>query len=318
MPVCPHASESSSGGVPGAPDNRLTNRSESVSMKLSDFEYLAPSSANEVVQLLASRPGEAKVIAGGQSLLPTMAYRLAQPSLLIDLKNLQDLNKILIDRSGVLLGARTRWRDIEDNDALTAANPLLKEAVSHVAHYQIRNRGTVGGSLAHADPASEMPCIAVTCEAQIRVLGPGGERHLKAEDFFLGPLTTALAEDEIILEVRLPAWPSGRRWAFKEFARRTGDFALAGIALFYDLDDQQRACNVHIGVVGACHRPQRLSDAEHALNGKPVGRETLLAAAKAASQEVDPPNDIHAGAAYRKALVGTLLQRALEEAAGRK
>lgn len=287
-------------------------------MKLSDFEYLAPSAASEVVQLLASRPGDAKVIAGGQSLLPTMAYRLAQPSLLIDLKNLKDLNRISVDQSGVLLGARTRWRDIEDNDALTAANPLLKEAVNHVAHYQVRNRGTVGGSLAHADPASEMPCIAVTCEAEIRALGPAGERRIKAEDFFLGPLMTALAEDEIILEVRLPAWPSGRRWAFKEFARRRGDFAMAGIALFYDLDDQQRACNTHIGVVGACHRSQRLPGAEHALNGKAVDRETILAVAKLASQEADPPEDLHASAAYRKALVGTLLQRALEEAAGRK
>jgi carbon-monoxide dehydrogenase medium subunit len=287
-------------------------------MKLSDFEYQAPASASEVVRLLASRPGEAKVIAGGQSLLPTMAYRLAQPSLLIDLKNLHELNRIGVDGSGVVLGARTRWRDIEDSDALTTAHPLLKEAISHVAHYQVRNRGTVGGSLAHADPASEMPCIAVTCEAQIRTLGAQGERRVKAVDFFLGPLTTVLAEDEIILEVLLPAWPSGRRWAFKEFSRRKGDFALAAVAVFYDLDDRQRACNAHIGVAGAGDRPQRLANAERALNGKPIDRETMLAAAKAASQEVDPPEDLHAGAAYRKALVGTLLQRALEEAAARK
>ncbi|MEN3365525.1 MAG: aerobic carbon-monoxide dehydrogenase medium subunit [Burkholderiales bacterium] len=287
-------------------------------MKLPDFEYLAPSTPKEVVQLLASRPGEAKIIAGGQSLLPTMAYRLAQPALLIDLRNLQDLNKITIDQSGVRLGARTRWRDIEDDDALTAANPLLKEAISHVAHYQVRNRGTAGGSLAHADPASEMPCIAVTCEAEILVLGPEGERRVKAEDFFLGPLTTVLAEDEMILEVHLPAWPSGRCWAFKEFSRRPGDFALAGVAVFYDLDDQGRACNAHIGVVGACQRSQRLSNAERALNGKAVDRDTILVVAKAAAQEADPSGDLHAGVEYRKALVGTLLQRALEEAAGRE
>jgi carbon-monoxide dehydrogenase medium subunit len=287
-------------------------------MKLPDFEYLAPSTPHEVVQLLASRPGEAKVIAGGQSLLPTMAYRLAQPALLIDLKNLKDLNRIIIDQTGVRLGARTRWCDIENEDALATANPLLKEAIRHVAHYQVRNRGTVGGSLAHADPASEMPCIAVTCEAEIRVLGPQGERHANAGDFFLGPLTTILAEDEIILEVRLPPWPSRRRWAFREFARRPGDFALAGIAVFYDLDDEQRACNAHIGVVGACHYPQRLPEAERALNGKRIDHDTIRMVATVASQECEPTSDIHAGIEYRKALTGTLLQRALEEAADRK
>jgi carbon-monoxide dehydrogenase medium subunit len=298
-------------------NDRFTNSSESLSMKLSDFEYLAPSSANEVIQLLASRPGEAKIIAGGQSLLPTMAYRLAQPALLIDLKNLRDLDKISIDQSGVRLGARTRWRDIEDCDALETANPLLKEAIRHVAHYQVRNRGTVGGSLAHADPASEMPCVAVTCEAELRILGPEGERRVKAADFFLGPLTTVLAEDEILLEVQLPAWPTSRRWAFTEFSRRPGDFALAGIAIFYDLDAQQRVANAHIGVVGACQCPQRLTEAENALNGKPVNREIILAVARVASQESDPPGDIHARVEYRKALVGTLLVRALEAACKR-
>lgn len=284
-------------------------------MKLSDFEYLAPSTPSEVVRILASRPGEAKILAGGQTLLPMMAYRLAQPALLIDLKNIQGLNKIVIDQSGVRLGARTRWRDIEDDDGLVKAQPLLKEAISHVAHYQVRNRGTVGGSLAHADPASELPCVAVTCEAEIRVLGPQGERRIKAEDFFLGALTTALAEDEIILEVHFPAWPSNRHWAFKEFSRRPGDFALAGVALFYDLDSQQRACNAHIGVVGACQCSQRLSAAEQALNGNAIDHGTILAVAAAAAQQANPPGDLHGDVAYRKALVATLLQRALEEAA---
>lgn len=287
-------------------------------MKLPAFEYVAPSTPAEVVQLLAFHPGEAKVISGGQSLLPTMAFRLAQPSLLIDLRNLKGLDQITIDKSGVVLGARTRWRDIEDDDRLTTAHPLLAEAVSHVAHYQIRNRGTVGGSLAHADPASELPCVAATCEAELRVLGPGGERRVKAVEFFLGPLTTALADDEIILEVRLPPWPAGRRWAFSEFARRPGDFALAGVAFFYDLDAQQHACNTHIGVLGACYYSKRLPLAERALDGKPVNAETAQSVATIASEEVDPTSDFHASALYRKALVATLLERALAAAAGRK
>ena len=280
-------------------------------MKLPDFEYAAPSTPSEVVQLLASRRGEAKVIAGGQSLLPTMAFRLARPSLLIDLRNLKGLDRIVIDEAGVLLGARTRWRDIEDNAALKTAHPLLQEAIKHVAHYQVRNRGTVGGSLAHADPASEMPCIAATCEAELRLLGPKGERRVKAADFFLGPLTTALAEDEIILDVRLPPWRRGRRWAFSEFARRRGDFALAGVALFYDPDNEQRARNTRIGVIGACYYSKRLQNAERALEGQRVDVETARAVAKIAADEADATGDLHASAKYRKALVGTLLERAL-------
>ncbi len=287
-------------------------------MKLPDFEYSAPATAAEVVRLLASHRGAAKVIAGGQSLLPMMAFRLARPSLLIDLCNLTGLNRITIDRSSVVLGARTRWRDIEDDARLRTAHPLLVEAISHVAHYQIRNRGTVGGSLAHADPASEMPCIAVTCEAELRVLGTGGERRIKAADFFLGPLTTALAEDEIILEVRLPPWPPHRRWAFSEFARRPGDFALAGVAVFYDLDAEGRACNAHIGVVGACYVPRRLALAERALGGQRVDDEIALTVARIAANEADPTGDFHASVEYRKALVGTLLERALGAAARRK
>jgi aerobic carbon-monoxide dehydrogenase medium subunit len=286
-------------------------------MKFADFEYHAPGSAADVVRLLASRPGEAKIIAGGQSLLPTMAYRLAQPALLVDVRNVPGLDRITVDASGVRLGARTRWRDIEDSTALATGHPLLQEAVSHVAHYQVRNRGTVGGSLAHGDPASELPCIAVTCDAELRVLGPGGERLVRADGFFTGPLSTVLGDDEMILELRLPPWAPGRRWAFLEFARRAGDFAMAGVALFYDLDAQQRACNVHVGVVGACSRPHRLAAAEAALTGKVVDAQAITAAARAASAEVEPSTDIHASAAYRRALVGTLLERALQQAASR-
>jgi carbon-monoxide dehydrogenase medium subunit len=286
-------------------------------MKLPNFEYSAPSTAAEVVRLLASRPGEAKIIAGGQSLLPTMAFRLAQPALLVDLRNLTGLGTIRIDDSGVRLGARTRWRDIEDDARLTTAHPLLVEAISHVAHYQVRNRGTVGGSLAHADPASEMPCIAATCEAELRVLGPNGERRVQAADFFLGPLTTALADDEMILEVRLPAWPRERRWAFSEFARRRGDFALAGVALYYDVDGQGRAHNAHIGVVGACYHPKRLPLAERALDGNVVDADTAVSVAKVASEECDATGDFHASVEYRRALVATLLERALGVAAAR-
>ncbi len=191
-------------------------------MKLPPFEYACPTTLPEAIQLLSERDGDAKPIAGGQSLVPMLAFRLAQPTLLVDLRKLADLRGIKISQKGVTLGAMVRWREIEDDERLDAAHPLLKAAVAHIAHYQIRNRGTVGGSLAHADPAAEMPAIAMTCDAEIAVVGKSGARVIQAADFFQGALTTALTADEIIVEVRLPAWPAGRRWGFEEFARRRG------------------------------------------------------------------------------------------------
>ena len=278
-------------------------------MKLPAFDYAAPATLGEALSLLAANPG-AKALAGGQSLIPTMAFRLAAPPLLVDLGKLRELEQISMHTDGVHLGARVRWRDIEDDERLRTAHPLLVEAISHVAHYQIRNRGTVGGSLAHADPAAEMPGIAVTCDAQILVAGPKGTRTIAAGSFFTGALSTVLADDELIVEVRLPAWPRQRRWAFEEFSRRRGDFALAGVAAFYDLDGT-RAVNAHVGVIGACHRPHRVPQAEALLNGKVLNEAAIQAGARALEAALEPPSDLHASAAYRRSLAGTLLERAL-------
>ena len=195
-------------------------------MKPAPFDYQAPDTLREAIDLLASNP-EAFVIAGGQSLMPVLAFRLATPSLLVDLRRLPGLGNIAISDDGFRLGALVRWRDIEDDQRLMAAHPLLHAAVTHVAHYQIRNRGTVGGSLAHADPAAELPGVAVTCEGEITLFGAAGSRTVRAGDFFTGPLSTLRRPDEIVTELRLPKWPSGRRWAFRKYARRDGDFALA-------------------------------------------------------------------------------------------
>ena len=279
-------------------------------MKLPQFEYAAPGTLAEAVSLLAK--GNAKALAGGQSLIPTMAFRLATPAVLVDLRRLEKLEHISIDSEGVRLGARVRWRDIERDARLQSAHPLLVAAVGHIAHYQIRNRGTVGGSLAHADPAAELPGIAVACDAQIEVLGTRGKRLIPAAAFFTGPLSTVLAEDELVVELRLPAWPAKRRWAFDELARRRGDFAIAGIAAFYDVDTHGRCTNAHVAVFGACHRPHRIAAAESALNGRALDDDSIRAAALAAEKAVDPPSDLHASAAYRRSLVGTLLERALQ------
>ena len=286
-------------------------------MKLPPFEYACPTTLPEAIQLLSERDGDAKPIAGGQSLVPMLAFRLAQPTLLVDLRKLADLRGIKISQKGVTLGAMVRWREIEDDEQLDTAHPLLKAAVAHIAHYQIRNRGTVGGSLAHADPAAEMPAIAMTCDAEIAVVGKSGARVIQAADFFQGALTTALTADEIIVEVRLPAWPAGRRWGFEEFARRRGDFAMAAAAVFYDQSADGKARNAHVGVAGVADRPLRLPSAEDVLSGRAVHQATIAEAEAAASAAVDPQDDIHASAAYRRALVGTMVERALKRAAAR-
>lgn len=286
-------------------------------MKPSPFEYQAPATLREAIDLLVSDP-EAIVIAGGQSLMPVLAFRLAAPSLLVDLRRVPGLADIAIDDSGVYFGALVRWRDIEGDERLKIAHPLLKEAVGHVAHYQVRNRGTIGGSLAHADPAAELPGIAVTCDAKITLVGPAGARTIAAGEFFTGALSTLRQPDEIITGLHLPFWPRERRWAFQEFAQREGDFALAGIALFYDEDQQGRLHNAHVGVIGACDRPNRLPEVETALNGHSVDEALIREAASIAAQAVDPPEDVHGSADYRRALVATLIERGLRAAARKR
>lgn len=287
-----------------------------VLVKPPPFDYVRADSVEHAITLLAEHGDDAKIIAGGQSLMPMLAFRMATPALLVDIGSVATLRHITIDECGVTLGALTRWRDIEKHPQLAQAHPLLAEAVHHIAHYQIRNRGTVGGSLAHADPAAELPGIAVVCDAEIEVKGPTGLRTVAAKDFFVDSLTTDLAADEMIISMRLPVWKSGRCWAFEEFARRRGDFALAGVALFYDLD-QARVVDPHITAIGVGATPLRLTAAEQALAGKAVDQAAIRAAVAAAAS-IEPPGDIHAPGEYRRALLGVLLERALARASGVK
>jgi carbon-monoxide dehydrogenase medium subunit len=285
-------------------------------MKPAPFDYCRPRDLDEAIELLIRHEGSAQPIAGGQSLMPMLAFRVVAPRILVDLNGIPNLGKISVDHNGVRLGALVRWRDIEQDVRLAEAHPLLQAAIAHVAHYQIRNRGTVGGSLAHADPAAEMPGLAVTCDAEIDIVGAGGRRVVKANDFFLSALTTTLGPSELVVSVRFPAWRAGRRWAFQEFARRRGDFALAGIALFYDLDTGGQVQSIHVGAIGAGDTPLRLSAVEKFLLGRTVDLPAIRDAALIAVESVDPLDDIHAPADYRRALLGTLLERSLAHAAG--
>jgi carbon-monoxide dehydrogenase medium subunit len=283
-------------------------------MKAPSFDYVRPDRLDTAIEFLTAHGDDAKVIAGGQSLVPMLAFRLAAPRFLVDIGRIAELRHIAIDADGVRLGALARWRDIERNEKLHRAHPLLVEAIRHVAHYQIRNRGTVGGSLAHADPAAEMPGIAVTCEAEVIVAGRKGQRVMPAAEFFTGALTTALQPDELIVEVRLPPWNPNRRWAFMEFARRRGDFALAGVALYYDME-HERAREAHVGAIGIADTPVRLPAVEAAINGNTITETVVHAAGAAAFDSVDPPDDIHAPGDYRRALLQVLTERALSSAA---
>jgi aerobic carbon-monoxide dehydrogenase medium subunit len=282
-------------------------------MKPAPFDYHAPRQLKEAAELLATLPN-AKILAGGQSLVPMMNFRYVVADHLIDLGGISDLRGIAVVDGWLRIGAMMRQRELETAPEVAQHCPLLADALRHVGHRQTRNRGTIGGSLAHADPAAELPGIAMTCEAKIAVLDTAGGRVIEAADFFRGPLMTALKPDEIITEMRLPAWPSKRHFGFEEFARRQGDFALAGAALFYDEDGGGKATNAHVGAFGVADRPLRLTAVERVLNGSTIDEATIVKAEAAACAVVDPPDDIHAGGAYRKALVGVMVERALRSA----
>jgi carbon-monoxide dehydrogenase medium subunit len=286
-------------------------------MKLPAFNYERPASIDQAIALLCQNE-DAKIIAGGQTLLPVMAFRLAAPTLLVDICDISELRGIHVTRNALVIGATTRWRDILDDTRLAQEQPLLQAAIHHVAHYQIRNRGTVGGSLAHADPAAEMPGIAAACDAEIVVAGPTGTRSVSAEDFFIGSLTTDLTPSEIIIEVRLPRWTPERRWSFQEFARRKGDFALAAIALHYRKREDGCLDDVHLAAMGIGDRPSRISAAEELLNGKVPGYDLIRAAAAAVEDAADSGDDLHASQDYRKAVAAVLVERAFAEAEGRR
>jgi len=286
-------------------------------LKPAAFDYAVPATLAEAVALLAQHGGEAKAISGGQSLMPMLNFRLTSPAMLVDLRRISELHGVDIQPAGTRLGARTRWCDIEKSSALAAAQPLLCAAIAHVAHYQVRNRGTVGGSIVHADPAAEMPGLSVALDAQLRLVGAKGERMVPASEFFTGPLSTVIESDEVLVEVLLPAWPAARRWGFQEFARRRGDYALAGAAVWYDLDSNGSIINAHIAIIGASDRPRRLPTVESVLNGRKPDAASFAAAAQVTSAAVDPMTDVHASAEYRRALAGTMVERALSDAAQR-
>jgi carbon-monoxide dehydrogenase medium subunit len=286
-------------------------------MKPAPFDYVAPDSLDEALALMAEHGYDAKLLAGGQSLIPMMNFRLAQPAMIVDLNRLVELDTMNQDEgAGALrLGAMVRQRQLERHPLVAEFAPLLYEAMPYVAHPQIRNRGTLGGSLAHADPAAELPVATVALSARFRLQRVEGERWIEAEDFFVGLFTTALAPEEILVEVALPAWSPRSGYAFMEIARRHGDYALAGVAALLSLDEQGRCSAARLVYLNAGETPVVASKAANLLVGEMPMPEVFTAVADTATQqEIEPMGDIHATAEFKRHLARVLTRRALQQA----
>ena len=280
-------------------------------MKPAPFEYFRPGSVDEALELLAQHGWDAKLLAGGQSLVPAMNFRLAAPGVLIDLNRIPGLDAIREDGGALCIGTMARQHAAERSDVVRRLAPLLAEALPYVAHPQIRNRGTVGGSIAHADPAAELPAVMLALGARMHVVGPNGPRALAADAFFTGLFATALEHDEMLVEIEIPAPAPRSGCAFLEVSRRHGDFGLAGLAVSVAMDDGGCCSDARIALLGVGEGPVLAAAAADALRGQSSSADAFAAAADAARAEVDPPMDIHASADYRRHLVGVLVSRAL-------
>jgi len=275
-------------------------------MKPAAFEYHAPTTIDEAVALLAEHaPNDGRILAGGQSLVPTMAFRLARPTHLIDINNVANLDKLAIESGALCIGATVRHAQFHTPACDGVLGRLLTDVVSNIAHYPIRQRGTFCGSVAHSDPASDATMIAQSAS---------GERLIPAKDFFETVMTTALNEDELLREVRIPVLSDDTVYGFQEFNRRAGDFAISMTLVTYQLEDG-KIVDPHVGVGGAEDRPRRIAEAEAALAGQTPGDDAFRAAADAAAAAIDPMEDHATNAQYRRDLTATLVRRALENAA---
>ena len=282
-------------------------------MKPAKFEYHTPASVDEALAILGRYDGEARVLAGGQSLVPLMNFRLATPRAIVDLNRIAELAYVGEDGEIVRIGSMTRQRRLEFEPLVAAKLPLLREALRWVGHLPTRSRGTIGGSIAHADPSAEIPMVLQALEGEIVARGSQGERRIAAQNLFHAALTTSLAPLEIITEVRLPAMPAQAGYAVEEFARRKGDFAIAAVAVTL-VRDGERCTKARLATAGVGPIPIRLRDAEAVLEQKGLSEDAITEAADKAAAEVDPVSDLNGSAEYRRHLTGVLTSRAVAKA----
>lgn len=287
-------------------------------MKPAPFAYHRPSTVEQSLELLAQHGYDAKVLAGGQSLIPTMNFRLALPAILVDLNGVSELDYMKESAGGLRIGAMTRQRAVERHEAAARAAPLLYETIPFIAHPQIRNRGTIGGSLAHADPAAELPAVMLALDATFHLRSRHGTRSLRASEFFTGLFMTALATEELLAEIEIPAPPPRSGWAFQEVARRHGDYALVGVAVWLTLEAKGTCETARIALLSVGEGPVVARGAAAVLQGAAPDADAIREAAEAAATaDIDPPSDIHASAAYRRQLTRVLVGRALSTAVKR-
>ncbi|HEV8439675.1 MAG TPA: xanthine dehydrogenase family protein subunit M [Methylomirabilota bacterium] len=286
-------------------------------MKPPRFDYLAPASLDEALELLSDLGEGAKVLAGGQSLVPMLNFRLVRPAHLVDLNGVAGLAGIRVDDGHLAIGAMTRQRAVETSALVSERCPLLAEAMPQIGHVQIRNRGTIGGSLVHADPAAELPVIVAALGGEVVLRSARGQRVLKSEQFFVGYLTTAVAPDELLVEARVPIVPPRTGSAFLEVSRRHGDFALVGVAATVTIDAAGICAAVAIALGGVGPGPFVAREAARALVGVKPTPAAFEEVGRRVSERVEPDSDLHASSEYRKHLAGVLTRRALARAAER-
>ena len=285
-------------------------------MKPSIFGYKAPVTLEDTISILAS-DADAVVLAGGQTLLPAMNFRAANPSLLVDIQHVEGLRGIDVGVDSIVVKAMTRHRELELDPDVQRVNPLIAEFMQHVAHVPIRHRGTVVGSLCHADPSAEMPLLLVLLGGSVTAQGPSGRREISAEDFFRSFLTTARSQDEIIVEACFPLLPPRAGWAFDEVTRRHGDYAIVGVGCVLARGGDGRVSGVRLAACGIADRPVRLGDAEAALDGTALGAADLDAAVAASVAAVTQPDEMNVSQNYRRRALGTLIRRTVATAARR-
>ena len=279
-------------------------------MKPPRFEYLRPADLDGALAALSQNNGETKILAGGQSLVPMMNLRLVAPKRLVDINRIPGLDRIAVEGDRLVIGALARHTDVLTSPIVGQYAPLVIAAYRHVAHPPIRNRGTIGGNLAHADPASELPAVMLALDAEIVLRSRNGERQVPAERFFLGTFETAARADELLTTIRIPLAAGATRWGFEETSQRRGDFALVAVAATFAVNGG-RCANARLAYAGVTDHAMRISAAEAALDGQSPGDVPFEQAAAKAAEAVDPPEDVHADAAYRRDLVRVLTRRAL-------
>ena len=280
------------------------------------FDYHVPKTLGEALSLLGSLGEDAKILAGGHSLLPMMKLRFAQPAHLIDLNRIPELRGICEDGNDIVIGAMTVENALIDSPLLRAKVPLLSEAAKLIADPQVRNRGTIGGDIAHGDPANDHPALALACDASFVLEGPKGRRTVKADVFFLGTYMTELAEDEILVSIRVPAFAPGTGWAYEKLKRKTGDWATAGAAVVLRMNAGS-VTHARIALTNVGATALRAADAEKALIGQPLGEASIAAAAQAAMAITNPAADLRGDVEYKTAMAGEMLKRAIRAAAAR-